>query len=451
MQTSLKVSQTILVGLLMFGLFFGAGNLIFPVLLGQQAGFSLWPASLGFLVTAVTVPVLGIAAAAMTRSKDMYDMGRIVCKPFAYFFSAALCLSIGPAFAIPRTATVSYEVGIRPFIEASQNSLGLFLFSLFFFAIVLFVSLRAGQIVKYVGKYLTPAFLVVLAILLFTVIFVPMGDYHSFSPIGAYATRPFPAGMLDGYNTLDGLASLVFCIIVINAIQGLGVEEPKRIAREVAKAGVVCVIAMSAIYLSLAYMGATSSNIIGPAKNGGIILSLVSKYYFSTGGQILLAFIVGLACLKTSIGLVTGISEVFARLFPILSQKAYTWLFCLISLGIANVGLEKIIQGSIPVLVFLYPIVLVFIILGLLHPCIGLSRPIYGSTVLFTLVAATFDFVNTLPKEISTSPVATAYLSIAHALLPGFSIGFGWLVPAAIGFAIGIAIHKVKGPGTIPS
>lgn len=441
MKKSLTFNETLLVGITMFGLFFGAGNLIFPILMGQQAGSQLWTANLGFLITAATLPAIGIAAAAISHSNNSFEMASPVCKGYGIFLTVALVISLGPAFAIPRTATVSYEIGIRPFLNPEMGTLGLFVFSALYFIVILLFSLRPGRILDWVGRYLTPAFLVFMGVLLAVAIISPMGPVQPFAPLPRYEIHPFSTGLLDGYNTMDALASVLFCVLIIDSIRTLGVSEPSQIAKESIKAGILCIIAMSVIYSALTYMGAASNNITSPQDNGGIIMALIGGYYFGVWGQILLAFIVTLACMKTAVGLITASANLFHHMFPSISVRTYTYIFVAVSFAISNIGLNMIIQASIPVLMFLYPLAITLIILALLYPLIGKSRPIYGATTLLTLIAATFDFAAALPSVISNAPAIQAYLGIAKEFLPGFEIGFGWLLPALVGFIIGCGIH----------
>lgn len=444
MKKSLSFNQTILVGLLMFGLFFGAGNLIFPTMIGYQSGSSLVSSSLGFIITATTIPALGIVAAALSRNRDMVTLATPVSKWYAVAYSVGLYIAIGPAFAIPRNATVSFEIGIKPFISPEYATVGLTVFSLIFFLGVLVLSLKPAKALNYIGKYLTPTFLAFLAILLVAVIMFPIGGVGSFEPQGAYATSPFTQGFFDGYNTMDGLASVIFCLIVIDGIRRLGVTEPKYIAVEAAKAGVVCVLAMGVIYGALTYMGGVSINLLAGAENGGQIFAFMSGHYFGYYGQALLAIIVTLACFKTSVGLVVAGSEFFNRVFPAISVRNYIYLITGISCLIANVGLGAIISGAIPVLFFLYPLTITLIILALCYPIIGKSRPIYIGTTVFTALAASFDFVKYMPEVISSTEAAKGFVGLASSYLPYYDLGFGWCIPAAIGFAIGAVYHCVN-------
>lgn len=378
MKEKLSFCSNLLIGSLLFGLFFGAGNLIFPVQMGQLAGEHTLPATIGFLVTGVGLPVLGVIAAALSQSESLFDIAKPVSKAYSIFFTCMLYMTIGPLFAIPRTATVAFEVGLSPFIPEEHMKMGLFVFSLIFFVVTLYFSLRPGRILDWVGKYLTPAFVALLSVLLIATYVKPMGQVSHSAAQGNYIDKALFTGLLDGYNTMDALASLAFAIVIISNIERLGVKNPKRKAIEICKSGLVCVVGISAIYASLAYMGATSLGSVSRADNGGKIMSMVSEHYFGLVGKLLLAAIVTVACLKTAIGLITSCAQMFSEMFPkSLSYSKYTVIFTLVSLIIANFGLNAIIQLSIPILMFLYPLAITLILLSLLAPIINKQRDIY--------------------------------------------------------------------------
>lgn len=446
MKERLGLKSNILIGSLLFGLFFGAGNLIFPVYMGQLAGQKTLEATVGFLITGVGLPLLGVIASALSKSDSLFDMAKPVSKVYSVFFTCMLYLTIGPLFAIPRTASVAFEVGLNPFVPKEYLQLALFIFSFLFFAMTLYFSLKPSRILDWVGKYLTPVFLLLLSVLIFAVFLKPMGQANQYEAQGAYVQKAFFTGLLEGYNTMDALASLAFAIVIISNIEKLGVRNSKRKAIETAKSGLVCVIGMGLIYTSLAYMGATSLGAVGRASNGGQIMSLVSEHYFGNTGKILLAAIVTVACLKTAIGLITSCSQMFSRLFPkSLSYNQYAVFFTIISFIIANFGLNKIIQLSIPVLMFLYPLAIVLIVLSLLSPVLNKAEEVYKWTTVLTVFASFFDFCNALPDVIKKTVVINSLIEFARTYLPGFNIGFGWLIPALAGFITGFTLWKVRG------
>ena len=246
----LTFSQQFFIATMLFGLFFGAGNLIFPIFLGSQAGRNVWPAIIGLLITGVGIPLLGVAAQGISRSNGLQEMAGRVSPRYSIFFTCALYLTIGPFFAIPRCASTSFTVGIEPLLGENVNATVLLAaFSCVFFAAVLFFSLRPGKILTWVGKLLTPLFLLVLAILVVTALLHPTDRIADVTPSAAYAAAPFFAGFLEGYNTMDALASLAFGIVVINVIRGLGVTEPGAIAKNTVLSGIFSCLFMGLIEL----------------------------------------------------------------------------------------------------------------------------------------------------------------------------------------------------------
>lgn len=444
MKEKLGVQSNLLIGSLLFGLFFGAGNLIFPVHLGQLAGANTLSATIGFLLTGVGLPIIGVVASALSRSESLYEMAKPVSKTYGILFTCALYLTIGPLFAIPRTATVAFEVGLTAFVTEANLPLALFVFSLLFFAATLFYALRPGRILDWVGMYLTPAFVGLLSILIIATVVRPMGNPVNYPALGNYSTQPLFTGIIDGYNTMDALASLAFAIIIISNIEKLGVTDPKRKAIETLKSGIVCLVGMGVIYSALAYMGATSLGSVESGANGGIILASVSKHYFGLFGQVLLSAIVLVACLKTAIGLITACGQMFSEMFPnSLSYNQYAIAFTFVSFAIANFGLETIIQLSLPVLMFLYPLAIVLIILSLLNPVIKKQKTVYQWTIGLTVFAAPFDFINALPESIKEKGVLSEIIQVATYYLPGFENGFGWILPSIFGFIVGVIMWKV--------
>lgn len=437
MKRRLRKQEYIFVASLLFGLVFGAGNLIFPAAMGQQAGTAMLPALIGFCITGVGLPLLGIAAISITASESLFDLGTKINRRFAYVFTCALYLCIGPLFAIPRTATVSFQVGAAPFLPEDAQALGLLVFTFIFFAIVLHFSLRPSGILIWVGKVLNPLFLLFLGILIVTAMLTPMGTVWNAEPTGAYMEHAFFTGLLEGYNTMDVLAALAFGNILVNAIKHLGLSEPKDLSYSTIVSGTFSTALMALIYLALTYVGAQSRAVYGLDANGGDVLAHIAAHYFGTCGGLLLGITITCACLKTAIGLVTACSTTFSDLFPrSLPYPKYAVLFALFSFAISNVGLSKIIAYSLPVLYFLYPLAIVLIALCLIEGVIGYHRPLYLYAMIGTSIAAAFDLLRALPPALHTLPLMEPLLALGN-ILPLSSIGMGWVVPSLIGLAVG--------------
>ncbi|MFD1419291.1 branched-chain amino acid transport system II carrier protein [Companilactobacillus keshanensis] len=438
MKSKLSWRNLIFIGSMLFGLFFGAGNLIFPVFLGQQAGSTVTLAIIGFLIAGIGFPLLGVAGMGMTRSNNVFELATKVNRPYAYGFTILLYLTIGPFFATPRLATSSFQMGIMPFINDDQGKLVLAIFSVMFFLVAWFFARKPSKLMIYVGKWLTPIFLILLGILILVALIKPMGNL-SFQATKSYASSPALSGFTEGYNTMDALASLAFGTIVIDAIKNLGVTEPTQIAKDTIKSGVISVVLMGAIYSLLALIGTMSLGQFARAENGGITLAQIFNYYFGSFGSILLALIVIIACLKTAIGLISAFGESIHDMFPKLSYRFLIIFASVVPCIFANVGLTNIIKYSTPVLMFIYPLAIVLILLAVLSPILGDSRWVYGITTLFTIIPAILSGAVVMPKNLQID-----WLIDLNNYLPMSDIGLSWIVPAVIGLIIGSIFKRIK-------
>lgn len=425
------------VGLMLFALFFGAGNLIFPAFLGQQAGSNWLSAMSGFLLTGAGLPLLGVIAIGYSGSRDVQDLASRVTSWYGVAFAAVLYLAIGPLFATPRTATVTFEIGVTPFIGPEHKTMALAIFSAFFFGVTYWLSISPGKLVDRIGKVLTPALLATIAVLVGYAAFNPMGELQAAQ--GGFADRPFVTGVLEGYQTMDALASLVFAIIVIDAARALGVRNRAQLLATTTVAGAVAAACLAVVYLLIGYMGATSVAGLGLQENGAAVLSKTAQHYFGMGGNVLLSAIVFLACLSTAVGLIISCSEYFNRLLPAISYKTFVVIFTLVSMVFANKGLSGIISISVPVLMLLYPLTVVIILLAFLNNWFGGSRVVYVCTIFATLVVGVLD---AWKAAFSFAPETAALI---NSIFPLYDIGMGWLLPATAGFVLGLVLKTAIG------
>ena len=414
--------------------------------LGQVAGRNMWAAVLGFLITGVGLPLLGVAALGISRSNGLFDLSHKVGRPYAFFFTCALYLTIGPFFAIPRCATTSFTVGLEQILPHDDKSwLYLLLFSLLFFAVTLVLSLRPGKILTYVGKVLTPCFLVFLAIMVFVTILHPTTSIGAVEPQGAYAAQPFFTGFLEGYNTMDALASLAFGIVVVQVIQGLGVEKAESVAMTTVRSGILSCLLMGVIYLLVTLMGVWSRGALEAAPNGGTALAQIAQHYLGKAGLLVLAATVTLACLKTAVGLITSCAETFTGLFPKgPTYRVWAVIFSLVSLLFANFGLSSIIGYSVPVLMFLYPLAITLIALSLFGKFFAYDRAVFVWTTALTLVGALYDFAAALPAPLLAACRLDGVLAMLRETLPLAKLGLFWVLPALLGLVIGLILHFVR-------
>ena len=427
----------IAIGLMLFALFFGAGNLIFPPYLGQQAGTNTIPAMLGFLITGCGLPLLGVVSVGWS-GKNLQGMGARVAPWYGIFMVAAISLTIGPFFAIPRTCSTSYEMSVVP-ILGSFGQAGLFVYSLLFFALTWWLSVSPSKLVDRVGKLLTPIMLVLLFALFAAYIAAPMGEWQA--PAAAKygdAASAFSSGFIEGYNTMDGLAGLLFGILVVDAVRLTGRTDPHAIAGDTLRSGVVAMFFMCIIYVFLGFIGASSVVPLGMQENGAPLLVGSMNWYFGAAGPLLLSVIVLLACLTTSIGLVASVSALFHALVPSVSTKTFVTVFSLLSCGIANFGLTTIIKAAVPVLVFLYPLTVALIILTFLNGAFRGSPLVHRTATLFTFFPALYDGLAVLDA------VPESVVSVMNAL-PLAQYGLAWFPIFAAGFLLGWLLYLASG------
>ena len=331
-----------------------------------------------------------------------------------------LYLTIGPFFAIPRCATTSFTTGIQPMVGENAQ-LALLIFSAIFFALVLVFSLRPAGITVWIGKIINPLFLVFLAILVFAALRAPGAAMSAVNPEPSYQSGALFSGFVEGYGTMDAIAGLAFGIVVIDIIRSMGVTDDKAIAGDVLRSGILTGILMAVIYVLTILMGAQSRGLFATSDNGGIALAQIAGHYLGGFGSIVLALTITFACLKTSIGLVTSCSEAFVKMFPkALPYKTWAIIFTVFSFVVSNFGLSKIIDYSLPVLMFLYPLAITLILLALTGRFFDHDRAVYVSVTAFTCAAALLDMFKTLPAGLKEA--FTGIIALAEQYLPFFSI-----------------------------
>lgn len=422
----------IAIGLMLFALLFGAGNLIFPAAMGQNAGVNVWYAVLGFCVTGVGLPLISIAALGYSGCLDLEEAAGRVHPWYGVFYSVVSYLAIGPCFAAPRTGTVSFEIAVKPFLGSFSPDIALPIFLLIFFLLTYWLAATPSKLVDRVGKILTPALLAVILLLIVQSFITPLGTPQA--PTKNYAT-PVTAvmqGILDGYNTLDAIASFIFATLVISFVKEGGVTQPKAIMKQVLLSGSIAVALLAFIYIFIAKIGADSVTQLGILETGAPVLAGSAKILFGNLGAAILAVIVLLACLSTSVGLVTCCAAYFMRLLGHFSYKTYAVIFCVISYLVGLFGLKTIIVSTIPVLMFIYPLLVALICLIFLDKFFGGRQCVYAWTIAFTFVMATINLLETAGVNLGS------FETMLQTYVPLHTFGMGWIPFAAAGFVIGL-------------
>ncbi|WP_255452240.1 branched-chain amino acid transport system II carrier protein [Sporosarcina sp. ANT_H38] len=432
----MSLKKNFVLGLLLFALFLGAGNIIFPPLLGQMAGDELFIAMIGFLITGVGLPLIAVLAIA-NAGGGLETIANRVNPYFGIIFTMIVYMAIGPFFGIPRTATVSYEIGILPFLpdSVSGSSWPLVLFTIIFFIITVALALNPAKFVDRIGKVLTPILFLVIGALAVKSIVSPMGEIGQAQ--GEFKTNAFFRSFVEGYLTMDVIAALVFGIVVINALKAEGVTENRAVMKSMVFAGLVAAVGLAVVYISLGYIGATSVNVVGLQDNGGSVLALASTVLYGPFGTIILALTIVSACLTTSIGLVSACAQYFKQVFPRNSYKTYVFIFAGFSTIIANVGLTQLISISIPVLLTIYPLAIVLMLMSFIDKSFDRKPIVYILALLATAFVSIFDGLKSAGIDIK--PVNDV---LAH--LPLYEQQIGWLLPAIVGGLIGIVLNALR-------
>ncbi|AYB38096.1 branched-chain amino acid transport system II carrier protein [Brevibacillus laterosporus] len=431
----LSWKEQLYIGLMLFALFFGAGNLVFPPGLGFSAGENLWQAMLGFLITAVGLPILGVAAIANSGGLDV--LTNRVHPIFAVIFTLTTYLCLGPFLVIPRAGNVAFEMGVVPFLPdfLRANSFTLSVYTFIYFAINFWLCLNPSKMFARIGKILTPILLTMITIIFIQSQFHPIGDFGN--PAEAYLQSATFKGFMEGYMTMDTLAALLFGGVIVAAFERKNISNKKQIARLTMRTGVFAGLLLALIYLMLGYLGSVSQSLLPSYENGGEILTAVSTYLFGQYGTILLGTVFTLACVTTSVGLITSCGQYFAKLMPRFSYTVWTGIVCFTSMVIANLGLNQIIVFSVPILLVIYPLTIVLIVLSFGHSLFNGYKSVYKMSLLGTAMISLVD-------ALQQSHIDVSFITDVYRYLPLYEQGIGWVLPALVGACIGFLWGKGK-------
>lgn len=422
----LNWKQILSISLMLFAIFFGAGNMIFPPAMGQVAGENYIPALFGFILTDAGIAILGIMAIVLTGD-NMADLGGVVSKKLATLLPIVVYLLIGPLFALPRTGSVAFEISFLPHIDKDWSMIFSLFFTASFFLLTYWLSRSSNKIVDIVGKVLTPVLLISISCIFIGAISKGNSFTHIQAAKDAYQNLAFSQGMIEGYNALDGPAGLAFAIIVIKAIKAYGIKQRKNIVKYTLISGICAAVFLSIVYFMLTYLGAISTQIF---TNGGALLYAMTYEIFGMYGSVVLGIAVLFACLTTSIGLTTSFADYFHEKYPKYSYKGIAMGVCFFSFIISNIGLTQLIQISLPILSIVYPCSVVLIILSFAKNVIKQRHMVYYFALGLTL------FIS-LCSALQQANIEIPYISNSVLRLPFAAFNIQWLIPAMIGGCIG--------------
>ena len=412
-----KIKDSIIVGFALFSMFFGAGNLIFPPSLGNKLGDQYLLGIVGFVLTGVGLPLLAILACSRGNGTFEGITNKIGTK-FTLILTTVLFFAIGPLLAIPRTAATTFEISILPFFPTWSPIIVMAIY----FLINLFFVLKRSSIIDTIGKFLTPALIIILTIVIVKGVISPIGEIASTG-----ATNILSTSLLEGYQTMDALAALLFAGVITSSIIEKGYKG-KEVKSVLLKASIIAVIGLAFVYGGLTFIGAHTVNLVDPGISNTTLLVFIANKILGTFGVALIGAAIGLACLTTSIGLLTAGSTFFEKVTNgKLSYKFNAIVISLISYIIACQGVDKIVKLSVPILNVLYPVAITIIVVTMLDKfitnIIAIRLAVYVSLVcgfLFSFFGSALNF------------------------MPLADVGFGWVIPTILALVIGLFIKPKK-------
>ncbi|QXM06548.1 branched-chain amino acid transport system II carrier protein [Crassaminicella indica] len=410
-----KTKDVFVLGLALFAMFFGAGNLIFPPSLGLIAGKNWIVCAIGFFITAIGMPLLGIIASAKAGG-TIDDVGNKVGSTFSKIFATIIILAIGPLLAIPRTGATTYEMGIKPIFSGFSPILA----SIIFFGLTLYFVIKPSEIVDKVGKILTPLLLIMIFVIIIKGIFSPLGTATTIMK-----ESPLSKGFTEGYQTMDALASLVFAGVMLSSLVGKGYTDIKEQVSLTIKAGILAAIGLGLVYGGLIYLGASANSVYALDTPKSDLLMAITNTLLGDFGKVALGIVVALACLTTSIGLTATVGSFFNKLSN--NKLSYTFIViatCIFSAIFANVGVEMIVKVAVPLLVTVYPVAIVLIIMNVFDGFIPSAS--YTGAVTGALIISLYDGLHIMGVDVG-------FLENIINKIPLSSFGFAWLIPAVIG------------------
>lgn len=432
--------DAIVIGAALFAMFFGAGNLIFPPAIGLAAGDQWVMSLLGFLVTGIGLPVMGVLAVSRAGG-TISDLASKVGSKFSLFLGTIVILAIGPLLAIPRTGATVYEIGIKPMADINP-----LLVSVVYFSITLFFVIKPSGVIDKVGKILTPILLMVIGLIIYNGVANPIG-----TPSTTPLANPFSSGFLEGYQTMDTLGSIVMGGIILTALLEKGYTDRKEQMRMTTVAGLLAGATLALVYGGLLYLGATGSGVLAADLPKTALIIEITNRVLGSSGQLIMCVAVSAACLTTSIGLTAIVGNYFEKLSGgKLSYRAIVIGTCVFSALMAVIGVEAIVKVAVPLLVLVYPMAIVLIVLNLMDAWIPSVR-VYQGGIFGAAVIGLLDAL----KSIDFGPInqLVTLLEPVYSLvlrLPLAQMGFAWILPtvsfALLGAALGMTGQRERVP-----
>lgn len=413
-----KKKDVILTGFALFAMLFGAGNLIFPPMVGYVVGDQWISAAAGFFITGIGFPLLAILSSALA-GKELDDFADKVSPLFSKIFNVVLILAIGPFLAIPRTGATAFELMLLPHVDGN-NGMYKYVFLACYFIIVFLFSIKANAVIERIGKILTPVLLIILAVIVVKGVFFPIGE-----PLAKDISNTFRYGFYNGYQTMDTLAAIIFSSIILKAIRNGRNLTVKQEMSFLSNSSMIAVCGLSVVYGGLLYIGATSYGVLHSTGTTQLLTDIVNKLLGKEGNLALGVCVAG-ACLTTAIGLTATVGDYFSSLLKTSYEKVVTATVVL-SFIFAGFGVDAIVKVSAPILTFLYPVAIVLIVLNCFKKYISSDKTYLGAVIGAGIIGF-FEMTQTLGINLQ-------FLNKIYIKLPLQTFGLAWVVPSLI-FAV---------------
>lgn len=413
-----KKKDVILTGFALFAMLFGAGNLIFPPMVGYVVGDQWISAAAGFFITGIGFPLLAILSSALA-GKELDDFADKVSPLFSKIFNVVLILAIGPFLAIPRTGATAFELMLLPHVDGN-NGMYKYVFLACYFIIVFLFSIKANAVIERIGKILTPVLLIILAVIVVKGVFFPIGE-----PLAKDISNTFRYGFYNGYQTMDTLAAIIFSSIILKAIRNGRNLTVKQEMSFLSNSSMIAVCGLSLVYGGLLYIGATSYGVLHSTGTTQLLTDIVNKLLGKEGNLALGVCVAG-ACLTTAIGLTATVGDYFSTLLKTSYEKVVTATVVL-SFIFAGFGVDAIVKVSAPILTFLYPVAIVLIVLNCFKKYISSDKTYLGAVIGAGIIGF-FEMTQTLGINLQ-------FLNKIYIKLPLQTFGLAWVVPSLI-FAV---------------
>ncbi len=428
-----STKDMLVLGMMVFALFLGAGNIIFPPMAGYHSGTDWFSASLGFIVTGVVLPFLTLITVAVKGRGERLsvDLPHWV----SVTFWVALYLILGSTFAMPRVTNTAYELGFLPLGFVEKSTASHLIFAFVFNFVSMFFMLKQGTMISAIGKFMTPALLFLLVAVGIAVIRTPLSPINE--PINQYVDFAFFSGIVDGYQTMDVLSAMAFGGIVARALASRGITSPQDVVVITIKAGLIAVGLLAALYICLFYLGATSDAVSQTATNGGQIFSRYVDALYGALGTWLMCGIVLLASMTTFVGVTSACADFFATFNPRLDYRFWVVVSTLLTTIVSTFGLDTLLRVTIPVLLLIYPTTVALVFLQFARRKMRNPRFTYCFTVAVLVVMSAFDTLNNIGL------LSENVLEVLHRM-PLFKEGIGWLLPGVIAFIISFVAGNMR-------